>query len=175
LAVNSPLFDNVHVDLPVGLEIVGEIDRLHEARNGIPMQHVDVIEVDEVLDHQLPIAFERHIDAQTDLERIERQVIELPREVGQVLGERHRIGIERDEHPSSPQPHLQFRQAAPVPIETRRITHVPRALQTAVEVVGPSVIRTHELIRVALAARDLDTPMTAHVGVGADASCAVAA
>ena len=138
------------------------------------MQGEEVVDVDEVLVNQLPVAIEGLGDALVEPEplllvRAERFGI-----LGDEALERLGRGVETDEHPALPHAAAHGLQPAAVEVEVLDVVHVGGADEAAGEVVGPGVVGAAERLEVAAAGRDLGAAMDAHIVEGVDLAVAVA-
>ena len=135
---------------------------------------LDVVDVDEVLLDELPVA--RQVEDELGPER----AVLHPEDadvLGEVREERlERLGgrVEADPDPSAPRAHLEPGQPALRGVEARRLLHERRTQELAGQVVRPRVVGALELAHVAVAHRDLDPAVRAHVREGVDGPGGVA-
>ena len=152
-----------------------ELDRARLQRaQRVGVQGVDVVVVDEVLDHQLPVAVDLGRVLVGGAAILQAQEGEGAVPLGDEARERLGIGIEVDEDPPRPDAEPERSEAAAVGVEPLRLAHVGGADQPSGEVVAPAVIGAAEPGRVAGAGGHLDAAMGADVGEGGEGAGLVA-
>ena len=128
------------------------------------VQRGRVVDVQQVLDEQLPVAVELDFDLDREAAILLPEEAELLLEMRDEIGKRWRVVVEGDEDPARPDSEPQRRQAASSGIERLGLLHERSAGQRAFEIVAPAVIGAAEMAGIALAPDHLDPAMGAAIG-----------
>ena len=154
-------------------DLVGvHVDQRHEVLVG----DVAVVALEEVVDDVLPVGVDRVFETvgEGELFDIGGPVRNLFCELARSLRQRRRGRVEVDVDEPSEFLDLHLVEADRTDLEVDEVLRVPGRPESSAEIIGPPVIRAHDIARRALASENMMGPMLAHVEEGAELAADVA-